>query len=347
MGAPKQKWTSEEEAALKAGIAKYGAGKWSTILKDPQFSTILRSRSNVDLKDKWRNMNVMASGWGSRQRARLAIKSNQVTPKHDENSTTHSPPVEEIVHARPVEISGGPLENGSDAAPVASSHEAMQNVVYDVKPLATSQGPLQRVGSKKPISRLDNLILEAITNLKEPHGSNRTAIAMYIEEQYMAPLNFERLLATNLKLLTENRKLIKGVAKPGCLVQSAFSLGVPWQLGKVKHQYRIAPRLTSFDVRRDSSPPQEGKQKDSPKVETNKIKILTKAQIDAELEMMRNMTAEEAAAVAAQAVAEAEAAIAEAEEAAREAEEAEAEAEVAKCFAEAATKALKCRTVHA
>ncbi|CAK9161584.1 unnamed protein product, partial [Ilex paraguariensis] len=209
MGAPKQKWTSEEEAALKAGIAKYGAGKWSTILKDPQFSTILRSRSNVDLKDKWRNMNVMASGWGSRQRARLAIKSNQVTPKHDENSTTHSPPVEEIVHARPVEISGGPLENGSDAAPVASSHEAMQNVVYDVKPLATSQGPLQRVGSKKPISRLDNLILEAITNLKEPHGSNRTAIAMYIEEQYMAPLNFERLLATNLKLLTENRKLIK------------------------------------------------------------------------------------------------------------------------------------------
>ena len=50
MGAPKQKWTSEEEAALKAGIQKYGMGKWSTILKDPQFTTVLRSRSNVDLK---------------------------------------------------------------------------------------------------------------------------------------------------------------------------------------------------------------------------------------------------------------------------------------------------------
>lgn len=50
MGAPKQKWTSGEEAALKAGIAKYGVGKWSTILKDPEFSTVLRSRSNVDLK---------------------------------------------------------------------------------------------------------------------------------------------------------------------------------------------------------------------------------------------------------------------------------------------------------
>lgn len=50
MGAPKQKWTSEEEAALKAGVAKYGVGKWSTILKDPEFAAVLRSRSNVDLK---------------------------------------------------------------------------------------------------------------------------------------------------------------------------------------------------------------------------------------------------------------------------------------------------------
>lgn len=50
MGAPKQKWTAEEEAALKAGVAKYGVGKWSTILKDPEFATVLRSRSNVDLK---------------------------------------------------------------------------------------------------------------------------------------------------------------------------------------------------------------------------------------------------------------------------------------------------------
>lgn len=29
--------------------------------------------------------------------------------------------------------------------------------------------------------RLDNLILEAITNLKEPGGCNKTAIASYIE----------------------------------------------------------------------------------------------------------------------------------------------------------------------
>jgi len=50
MGAPKQKWTAEEEAALKAGVVKHGAGKWRTILTDPEFSSILRMRSNVDLK---------------------------------------------------------------------------------------------------------------------------------------------------------------------------------------------------------------------------------------------------------------------------------------------------------
>lgn len=50
MGAPKQKWTAEEEAALKAGVLKHGAGKWRTILTDPEFSAILKMRSNVDLK---------------------------------------------------------------------------------------------------------------------------------------------------------------------------------------------------------------------------------------------------------------------------------------------------------
>lgn len=50
MGVPKQRWTSDEEASLKAGIAKHGPGKWSTILKDPDFGSVLRLRSNVDLK---------------------------------------------------------------------------------------------------------------------------------------------------------------------------------------------------------------------------------------------------------------------------------------------------------
>ncbi|KAK2996460.1 hypothetical protein RJ639_024929 [Escallonia herrerae] len=286
MGAPKQKWTAEEESALKAGVAKHGAGKWSTILRDPEFSTILKLRSNVDLKDKWRNINVASSGLGSRQRVRLAPRRNQLVSQ--------------------------PKDNSVDLTAVDND--------MDIEPLAVSGGTLQIAGFKTKIPRLDELIVEAITVLKEPRGSSRAAIAMYIEEKLVAPPNLERLLAENLKLLTDNGKLIK-----------------------VKHQYRIAPSLPSFATKKDSSLLLlEGKPKVSTIVEMNGTKVLTKAQIDAELEKMRRMTAQEAAAAAAQAVAEAEAAISDAEVAAREAEDAERDAEVAQAFAEAAMKALKC-----
>ncbi|XP_074363297.1 uncharacterized protein LOC141705529 isoform X2 [Apium graveolens] len=62
MGPCKIKWTVEEEDDMRAGIAKHGAGKWRVILKDPQFGSVLRRRSNVDLKDKWRNMQIITNG---------------------------------------------------------------------------------------------------------------------------------------------------------------------------------------------------------------------------------------------------------------------------------------------
>ncbi|KAE8735647.1 hypothetical protein F3Y22_tig00000340pilonHSYRG01003 [Hibiscus syriacus] len=55
MGSPKQKWTAEEEAALKVGVLKHGIGKWCNIRSDPEFSSVLRSRSNVDLKLEFYN----------------------------------------------------------------------------------------------------------------------------------------------------------------------------------------------------------------------------------------------------------------------------------------------------
>ncbi|CAI9286952.1 unnamed protein product [Lactuca saligna] len=271
MGAPKQKWTSEEEAALKAGVLKHGAGKWRTILKDPEFSSVLYLRSNVDLKDKWRNMSVMANGWGSREKA------------SDEDSG-------------------------------------------DVRPLQSSSGSPQVGASKRSMIRLDNLIMEAINNLKEHGGSNKTTIGTYIEEQYWAPPNFKRLLSMKLKFLTATGKLVK-----------------------TKRKYKIASaNASSSDKKRVSTMLRlEGRHKgSSPKVDKDEINVPTKAQIDLELQKMRSMTPQEAAAAAAQAVAEAEAAIAEAEEAAREAEAAEADAEAAQAFAEAAMKTLKGRTTQ-
>uniref|UniRef100_M1CCY0 H15 domain-containing protein n=1 Tax=Solanum tuberosum TaxID=4113 RepID=M1CCY0_SOLTU len=45
----------------------------------------------------------------------------------------------------------------------------------------TSSDSPQIRGSKRSIIRLENLIMEAISNLKEPGGSNKTTIATYIE----------------------------------------------------------------------------------------------------------------------------------------------------------------------
>ena len=49
----KRPWTSEEEDNLSEGVRLYGVGNWATILAEFEFD----ARTNVDLKDKWRNMN--------------------------------------------------------------------------------------------------------------------------------------------------------------------------------------------------------------------------------------------------------------------------------------------------
>ncbi|KAJ6842980.1 single myb histone 6-like [Iris pallida] len=287
MGAPKQKWTAEEESALKAGIAKHGAGKWRTILKDPEFSEILYLRSNVDLKDKWRNLNVTANGWGSREKARVALKKPRHVSKHDDNPMAITTVVE------------------------------YDNEVIDVKPLSMSSEAVQISYPKRSESRLDNLILEAIKRLKEPTGSSKIEIAVYIEDQYEAPANFMHLLSNKLKVMTRSGKLIK-----------------------VKRKYRIAPSSPFSEGRSSKVLLPEERQRESTRGDRGDFKSLTKYQTDAELARMRNMTAQEAAAAAAQAVAEAEIAMAEAEEATREAEAAEAEYEEAQAFAEAAKLTL-------
>uniref|UniRef100_A0A161ZW24 MYB transcription factor n=1 Tax=Daucus carota subsp. sativus TaxID=79200 RepID=A0A161ZW24_DAUCS len=153
MGAPKQKWTAEEEAALKAGIAKHGLGKWSTIIKDPEFYTALHLRSNVDLKDKWRNMNAVSSG-SSRQKCKPIASNTEVSPMV------------------------------CDESRILSTVVSGDETIRDIKPLATISEDVFRSSSKRLISRLEDHILEAITNLKEPHGSNRGAIAAYIEDTH-------------------------------------------------------------------------------------------------------------------------------------------------------------------
>ncbi|KAG9146893.1 hypothetical protein Leryth_005188 [Lithospermum erythrorhizon] len=237
MGAPKQKWTPEEAAALKSGVIKHGAGKWRTILKDPEFNSTLCQRSNVDLKDKWRNMSVMTNGWGSRVCPRMVLRTSHQAPrKVDASAISQSD------------------EDMSDARPV---------------PVQIASALPQSSGSKKSMIRLDNLIMDAITNLKEPGGSSKTTIAAYVEDKFWARPNFKSLLSTKLKHLVATGRLFKDTR----------NYKIPLSFGEGRH--KVLPRLDQDD-----------------------IIIPTKSEIDLELAKMRNMTPEEGA--AAQAVAEAE-----------------------------------------
>ncbi|GMH23698.1 hypothetical protein Nepgr_025541 [Nepenthes gracilis] len=127
------------------------AGKWRTILKDPEFSSVLYLRSKIDPKDKWRNLSVMANGLGSCKKSRLALKRVQQAHRREENPRS-----------------------------VSEARESDEGIA-DAKPLPASSATIQIFAPKRSIVRLDNLIMEAIINLRELGGSNKTAIASYIE----------------------------------------------------------------------------------------------------------------------------------------------------------------------
>ncbi|KAK1264827.1 Telomere repeat-binding factor 4 [Acorus gramineus] len=192
MGAPKQKWTTEEEEALRAGVDKHGAGKWRTIQKDPEFSNYLSARSNIDLKDKWRNMSVSASGGqGSRERIR--------TPK---------------AKVLPVMPFSGP-QNA-----VAS---ASCSVKQEPETVAESSKSTQD-GNVPP--RYTSMVIEALSTMLGSNGCEIGAICDFIVQRYDVPLNFRRLLSSKLRRLVAQNKIEK-VHKGYKLKDSSFATKTP------------------------------------------------------------------------------------------------------------------------
>ncbi|KAF8034147.1 hypothetical protein BT93_C0424 [Corymbia citriodora subsp. variegata] len=175
MGNPKQKWTQEEEDALRAGVAKHGTGKWKDIQRDPEFNKFLFSRSNIDLKDKWRNMIGGASGQGQRDKSRAKAKASSDPP-----ST---------------------LPNLPNALNVPVSDEATAEPATDGAPKIVDDG--------KSAPRYNAMIFEALSTLKDPNGSDTGAIFNYIERRHEVPQNFRRLLSSRLRRLVAQEKLEK------------------------------------------------------------------------------------------------------------------------------------------
>merc|ERR1719230_2264075 len=55
-----KRWTEEETRCLTEGVARFGVGKWLKIKR--LFRAELEGRSNVDLKDRWRNIGGQRQG---------------------------------------------------------------------------------------------------------------------------------------------------------------------------------------------------------------------------------------------------------------------------------------------
>jgi hypothetical protein len=89
-------WTAEEKEALKEGLRRYGIGGWKDILLDVHLGSLLRSRTNVDLKDKYRTM----------------IKSREITE-------------EEFHRAENIRIAGGTTSNSNSASKRRNSRSSV------------------------------------------------------------------------------------------------------------------------------------------------------------------------------------------------------------------------------
>ncbi|CAH8381172.1 unnamed protein product [Eruca vesicaria subsp. sativa] len=192
MGKEKNKWTVEEEDALLAGVTKHGPGKWKNILRDPEFALVLCDRSNIDLKDKWRNLSVPADIQGSKDKVR--------TPK----------------------IKAAAFQLAAVAA--AATTPTPSSVSFPVAPLHRSGSSDLSVDDScdmlidaKNAPRYDGMIFEALSALKDANGSDVTTIFNFIEQKmYEVPEQFKRVLGSRLRRLAAQGKLDKvSQLKPG------------------------------------------------------------------------------------------------------------------------------------
>ncbi|KAK9948010.1 hypothetical protein M0R45_003601 [Rubus argutus] len=224
MGNPKQKWTSEEEEALRAGVRKHGTGKWKDIQKDPEFNPFLSSRSNIDLKDKWRNMSV--SGLGPREKARMKPRDSPVT-----------------LFSNPQTSAAASVKRESLAAPVKREPSAVASVKGE--PLA-DDSPTEAKTEAKTAPMYNAMILEALSNSTEPNGLETGAIASFIEQRNEVPQNFRRLLSSRLRRLVAQEKLEK--------IQNCFKIKSD-SSGEIKAPPALKQNDTTLAPKQIDTPP--------------------------------------------------------------------------------------------
>ncbi|BFG39685.1 hypothetical protein CerSpe_259590 [Prunus speciosa] len=229
MGNPKQKWTSEEEEALRAGVKKHGTGKWKDIQKDPEFNPFLSSRSNIDLKDKWRNMTV--SGMNPRDKSRAPkAKANVDVPAASVSisqtsaaaSAKRDAPAAATATARRDAPAVTPARRDAPAAtPARRDAPAATPVRHDAPAAPVADDSSTGLSDAKTAPAYDAMIFEALSTSTGPNGLDSGAIASFIEQRNEIPPNFRRSLSNRLRRLVHQEKLEK--------IQNCYRMKAPKQ----------------------------------------------------------------------------------------------------------------------
>ncbi|XP_010542414.1 PREDICTED: telomere repeat-binding factor 4-like [Tarenaya hassleriana] len=194
MGNQKQKWTAEEEEALLAGIAKHGSGKWKNILRDPDFAPHLIQRSNIDLKDKWRNLNVSSSGQSTREKSRTPkIKAAAIALAAAGTPPTLAARTPSVASLTPNTPDSSPALSLVSNGPSPMDVDDLSNSTVDVK--------------NNP--RYNAMVFEAISTINNVNGVDIFGIFSFIEKRHNAPQNFRKLLGSRLRRLVSQGKLEK------------------------------------------------------------------------------------------------------------------------------------------
>ncbi|KAK2371236.1 telomere repeat-binding factor [Trifolium repens] len=196
MGNQKQKWTAEEEEALQVGVQRYGAGKWKNILRDPELQPKLISRSNIDLKDKWRNLNVFPGQASNAKGSRVTLKAKPSVP-------VNATPSPVTVNASPATPSPSPATTPAplNVSPVPQTTQFQ----------TPTRRPPQNDEDAKIPPKYNSMIFEALTTIKDTNGSDLSAIVSFIEQKHNLPQNpnFRKTLGSKLRRLVSQGKLEK------------------------------------------------------------------------------------------------------------------------------------------
>ncbi|KAK1363711.1 hypothetical protein POM88_039272 [Heracleum sosnowskyi] len=233
-------WTAKEEAALRDGVTKYGVGKWRRILDDPELSTALILRTNVDLKDKWRYMITK----GSRNGYKPVQKNFKKTSRQYKKSvalTVAQPEAPAIIHKS--------VEDGDSDQPTVKHQQSPQ-----ILKVANSSQLIDQMEEKA--TNIEETVVEMVANAVDTAVNTYHAVESthLLEVRVIIPVKLANLGEVKeqyhrselIFARMEKREAVELVSKPSKNDQAADESDMPPT--KRRRHLRIEDIQTEIEI---------------------------------------------------------------------------------------------------